>query len=163
MTQLEKSHCHWPNFDRRSTSAVHQTHFKSCSGQSQASYTRLWSPMTVQGFLIILQIRSSISKSQYLFARRKAWPHWLFLFAQYYNPKGKEAKINHRKEEFSHPLGNCRDHPLDKALTQHWIYDIIFTWGFNVTSQLLNPKRCTDQQDMVLNLKEPLLWNGRDA
>lgn len=41
----------------------------------------------------------------------------LFLFAQDHNPKSKEAKMNHQKEEFSHPLGNCGYHPLDKAVT----------------------------------------------
>lgn len=73
----------------------------------------------MQGFLIILPLRSNISKSQISLCKEKKHGHvdCLFLFAQDHNPKSKEAKMNHKKEEFSHPLGNCGYHPLDKAVT----------------------------------------------
>lgn len=161
VSQLEKNHCHWPNFHRQSTSAVHQTHFKSCTGQSQASYTGLLSPMTMQGFLIIMQFRSNISKCQIFLWKRKTWPHRLSVsfLPSITILKPRRQKMSQRKEESSHPLGNCGYQSLDKPLTKYWVC-IIFTQGFNITPQLRSPKgmqRWTEhdsQSQRILSLKQ---------
>lgn len=95
----------------------------------------LLSLMTMQGFLVILQPKSSISNCQIFLWKKHTHGHVnsLFLFAWCHNPKGKETKTYHVKEQLCHPP-RLWISPQDKALRQLWIKDVKFTQGINVTS-----------------------------
>ena len=91
--QLEKSHYHWPSSHSRSMFAVHQTHPKGWTCPVPSFLQWILSPMTLQGFLIILQLRSIISNCPIVLRKRKTWSCRLsVLSAHCHNPKGKECK-----------------------------------------------------------------------
>lgn len=161
---LKKSPCHYLTW----TGRVHLQFAECISGAAMVNPKLLTLGYCIQRLCktssLSCHSEATVPKAKYLFTRRKIWPCWLsvIVFAHYHNPKGKEAKMNHRKEAFSHPSGNCGFHPLDKALTPRWIYGTIFTEGINVTS-LLSPKGCREQENKILSLKELLLWSRSDA